>query len=70
MLFPSYSKRGFTVIEIFIVLSILAVISSVSFSYYKDYVEDAKKTVRITNEKLVNDALNRYYKDHMTYPKY
>ncbi len=70
MLFLSYSKRGFTVIEIFIVLSILAVISSVSFSYYKDYVEDAKKTVRITNEKLVNDALNRYYKDHMTYPKY
>ena len=70
MLFPSYSKRGFTVIEIFIVLSILAVISTVSFSYYKDYVEDAKKTVRITNEKLVNDAINRYYKDHMTYPKY
>ncbi len=70
MLFLSYSKRGFTVIEIFIVLSILAVVSTVSFSYYKDYVEDAKKTVRITNEKLVNDALNRYYKDHMTYPKY
>ena len=70
MLFLSYSKRGFTVIEIFIVLSILAVISTVSFSYYKDYVEDARMTVRKNNEKIVNDVLNQYYKDHMNYPRY
>ena len=65
-----YTKRGFTVIEIFIALSVLAVVSAVSISYYNDYLEDAKKTVRITNEKMVNDALARYYKEHMTYPKY
>ncbi len=35
-----------------------------------DYAEDAKKTVRITNEKLVNDALVRYYEEHLNYPKY
>jgi prepilin-type N-terminal cleavage/methylation domain-containing protein len=69
-LFVSYSKRGFTVIEIFIVLSVLAVVSTVSVSYYMDYAEDAKKTVRITNEKLVNDALVRYYEEHLNYPKY
>ena len=63
-------KRGFTVIEIFIVLSVIAVVSAVSVSYYNDYLEDAKKTVRITNEKMVNDALDRYYKEHMAYPKY
>ncbi len=27
-------------------------------------------TVRKTNEKLVNDAINRYYREHMTYPRY
>ena len=64
------NKKGFTLIEIFIVLSVLAVVSAVSVSYYRDYVEDAKMTVRKTNEKLVNDALNRYYKEHMAYPKY
>lgn len=33
-------------------------------------MEDARLTVRKTNEKLVNDAINRYYKEHMAYPKY
>ena len=70
MLLLLYNKKGFTLIEIFIVLSVLAVVSAVSVSYYRDYVEDAKMTVRKTNEKLVNDALNRYYKEHMAYPKY
>ncbi len=70
MLNTTQNKKGFTLIEIFIVLSVLAVVSAVSVSYYRDYVEDAKMTVRKTNEKLVNDALNRYYKEHMAYPKY
>ena len=68
---PIYlNKKGFTVIEIFIALSVLAVISAISIYYYTDYIDDARMTVRKTNEKLVNDALNRYYKEHMTYPKY
>ena len=64
------SKKGFTLIELFIALSVLAIISVASVSYYQDYVEDAKMTVRKTNEKLVNDAIKRYYKEHMVYPRY
>ena len=70
MLFPTNKKKGFTVIEIFITLSVIAVVSAISIYYYNDYVEDARITVRITNEKLVNDAIQRYYKEHMAYPKY
>ena len=66
----SYKKNGFTLVEVFIVLAVLAVVSSVSVSYYRDYIDDAKRSVRKTNEKMVNDALNKYYKEHMTYPKY
>lgn len=65
-----HKKKAFTVIEIFIAVSVLAVVSAISIYYYNDYVEDARKVVRITNEKLVNDAISRYYKDHMAYPKY
>ncbi len=64
------NRKGFTVIEIFIVVSVLAVVGATSVSYYMDYLEDAKKSVRIANEKQVNEAINRYYKDHMCYPKY
>ena len=52
------------------VLSVLAIVSAVSVTYFKDYIEDAKIAVRKTNEKLVNEAINRYYKEHMTYPRY
>ncbi len=70
MLFITNKKKGFTVLEIFITLSVIAVVSAISIYYYNDYVEDARKTVRITNEKLVNEAIERYYKEHMAYPKY
>ena len=52
------------------VLSVLAIVSAVSFSYYGEYIEDARKTVRKTNEKLINEAINRYYKENMSYPIY
>ena len=63
-------KKGFTLVELFMVLAVLAIVSAVSFSYYRDYIEDAKKAVRKTNEKLVNEAIDRYYREHMHYPKY
>ena len=52
------------------VISVLAVVTAISVYYYNDYVEDAKLVVRRTNEKLVNEAIARYYKEHMHYPKY
>jgi prepilin-type N-terminal cleavage/methylation domain-containing protein len=65
-----HEKKGFTLLELFMVLAVLAIISTVAVSYYRDYIEDAKIAVRKTNEKLLNEALNRYYKEHMAYPKY
>lgn len=70
MIFFSLKKKGFTLIEIFITLSVIAVVSAVSIYFYNDYIEDARITVRRTNEKLVNEAIERYYKEHMAYPKY
>ena len=66
----SHKKKGFTLIEIFITISVLAVVSAVSIYYYSDYVEDARMTVRITNVKLLNEALKQYYNENMSYPKY
>ncbi len=65
-----HKKNGFTLVEVFIVVSILAVISATVISYYKDYVDEAKIAVRKTNEKIVNEAISRYYKEHMAFPKY
>ncbi len=66
----SISKKGFTIIELFIAVAVLAVVSAASIFYYNDYIDEARKAVRIANEKLVNDAISRYYTEHMAYPKY
>ncbi len=63
-------KRGFTVIEIFIIVSIIAILAAVSIYYYNDYIEDSKLVVRTTNIKSINEALSLYYKEHMEYPVY
>lgn len=67
---PLKKSKGFTVIEIITVVSVITVLAAVLIYYYNDYVEDAKMTVRIANIKSVNEALQQYYKEHMSYPKY
>ncbi|MBR4570068.1 MAG: type II secretion system protein [Candidatus Riflebacteria bacterium] len=64
------NKRAFTILEIFVVLAIMAVLILVSFNYYKDNMDDAKRAVTATNLKLINEAITRYSKDHNSYPKY
>ncbi len=66
----SNNKRAFTILEIFVVLAIMAVLILVSFNYYKDNMDDAKRAVTATNLKLINEAITRYSKDHNSYPKY
>ena len=64
------NNKGFTLIEVFITFSVIAVIVAISIYCYNDYIEDVKMSVRLSNEKLVNDAITRYYKEKMNYPKY
>lgn len=65
------NKRGFTLIEVLIVVAIICVLGVASVGYYGNYIEDAKIAVRRTNMKIVNDSIGNYYKNNnMTYPKY
>ena len=64
------NKRAFTLLEIFVVLGIMAVLILVSFNYYKENMDDARRAVTATNLKLINEAITRYSKDHNSYPKY
>lgn len=59
---------GFTLMEMLIVVAIIAVLAGVGFSYYGDYIEDARITTARNNIKVVRDAIARYFKDHMSYP--
>ena len=52
-----------------IVVVIIAVLAGVGYNYYGDSIEEARlNTVKI-NLRTVKDAIARYFKDHLTYPK-
>ena len=53
-----------------IIISIIAVLATLSFGYYTDALEDARANTRITNVKMLNEAINGYYRDHSDYPMY
>lgn len=54
--------------EMLIVVTIIAVLAGVGFSYYSDSIEDARMATARNNLKVVRDAIERYFKDHMAYP--
>lgn len=64
------NKRAFTLLEIFVVLGIMAVLTLVSIHYYNENLAEARHAVILTNLKYINEAITRYYKDHNSYPKY
>ena len=64
------NRKAFTILEVFVVLGIMAVLTLVSFNYYKENMDEARHAVTATNLKLINEAITRYSKDHNSYPKY
>ena len=64
------NRKAFTILEIFVVLAIMAVLTLVSIHYYNENLAEARHAVILTNLKYINEAINRYHKDHNSYPKY
>jgi prepilin-type N-terminal cleavage/methylation domain-containing protein len=60
---------GFTIIELFVVLSILAVLMTIATSIYLNYINKAKLTVSISIIDTVSKSLESYHLDNNKYPQ-
>jgi prepilin-type N-terminal cleavage/methylation domain-containing protein len=61
-------NRGFTLVELLVVISIIAILSSVLATGYVTSQKNARDAARKLNLKSIADALNMYYNDYGTYP--
>lgn len=61
-------QRGFTLIEMLIVVAIIAVLAGAGYNYYSDILPEARESTVRLNLKSVREAISRYFKDNMTYP--
>lgn len=62
------NDKGFTLIEIFIVLSLVAILASISVPIYKESLVKAREAVLKENLYQVRDAIDKHYGDKGVYP--
>jgi type IV pilus assembly protein PilE len=60
-------NRGFTLIELMIVVAVVAILSAIAIPAYTGYVTRSKLTEAFSNLSSMSVALQQYYQDNRTY---
>lgn len=60
-------QKGFTLIELMIVLVILAIVSSIAVTMFSGASEEAERSRIISEMSSLNDAMARYYQGNYSY---
>lgn len=61
-------EKGFTLIELMVVVAIIGILMSMAIPTYKNMVKRAKETVLRHNLFVIRDAIDQYYQDKGKYP--
>ena len=61
-------QRGFTLIELMVVVAIIGILVSMAVPTYRNIIERAKETVLRQNLATLRDVIDQYYADKGKYP--
>lgn len=61
-------KKGFTLVELLIVISIIAVLSVVGLVSYTNFLKNSRDAKRQSDIKFIQSALEQYFADQKYYP--
>ena len=61
-------KKGFTLIELMVVISIIAILSSIGFATYSGLNKKTRDSRRMVDLEVIRQALELYRSDNGTYP--
>ena len=62
------SQKGFTIVELLIVIVVIAILAAISIVAYTGVQNNARNTARAADAKVVVDAINAYYADKGVWP--
>lgn len=62
-------QQGFTIIELLVVMTVLAVLASLVVPRYMDKVETARETVLKQDLQGLRAAIDQFYRDQARYPE-
>jgi general secretion pathway protein G len=69
LLRPGLSARGFTLVELLVVMAIIALLLSLAVPRYFKSVEKSKETLLQQNLSLTRHVLDQFYGDNGKYPE-
>ena len=61
-------KRGFTLVELLITVSIIAILSVIGLVIYTKFIQNARDAKRQADLKSIQSALEQYFADQFKYP--
>jgi type IV pilus assembly protein PilE len=65
--FIDYREKGFTLIELMVVIAIIAILAAIAIPQYSQYVINAKTTHAKSNLQTLNTEEQQYYQDCRSY---
>lgn len=64
----SVNKKGFTLVELLVVVTIIAILMAIGFIAYRQFVRQAEDAQRLSDLKFIQSALEQYHADQHYYP--